>query len=54
MYIDGFGTCCDFRLQVWPGVTRLRDFKQTFPRWRNTDFAQVRAAAGARQRGQLF
>ncbi|CAK9006190.1 unnamed protein product [Durusdinium trenchii] len=34
--------------EVWPGVTRLRDFKQTFPRWRNTDFAQVRAAAGAR------
>jgi len=34
--------------EVWPGVSRLRDFKQTFPRWRNTDFAQVRAHAGPR------
>ena len=34
--------------KVWPGVSRLRDFKQTFPRWRNTDFAQVRAHAGPR------
>eukprot|EP00438_Fugacium_kawagutii_P020533 Skav202297 [mRNA] locus=scaffold60:29059:52659:+ [translate_table: standard] len=29
--------------EVWPGVSKLRDFKKTFPVWRNTDFAQVRA-----------
>lgn len=40
--------------KVWPGVSRLRDFKQTFPRWRNTDFAQVRAHAGPRTKCTHF
>eukprot|EP00931_Biecheleriopsis_adriatica_P086839 TRINITY_DN6140_c0_g1_i1.p1 TRINITY_DN6140_c0_g1~~TRINITY_DN6140_c0_g1_i1.p1 ORF type:complete len:318 (+),score=69.14 TRINITY_DN6140_c0_g1_i1:99-1052(+) len=32
--------------EVWPGVSRLRDFKQSFPKWKDTDFAEVRQAAG--------
>lgn len=28
--------------QVWPGVTKLRDFKLTFPKWQDSDFAELR------------
>jgi serine/threonine protein kinase len=31
--------------KTWPGVSTLRDFKQRFPHWADTDFAEVRAAA---------
>ncbi|CAE7361555.1 CDC28 [Symbiodinium natans] len=31
--------------EVWPGVTSLVDFKESFPRWRGTGFAEVRARA---------
>eukprot|EP00440_Ansanella_granifera_P055647 gb/GFBE01060315.1/.p1 GENE.gb/GFBE01060315.1/~~gb/GFBE01060315.1/.p1 ORF type:complete len:323 (+),score=71.63 gb/GFBE01060315.1/:1-969(+) len=33
---------------VWPGVSQLRDFKNSFPKWKDTDFAEVRQAAGPR------
>lgn len=33
--------------EVWPGVTTLRDFKQTFPNWHDTHFVDVRAAGPA-------
>lgn len=29
--------------EVWPGVTTLRDFKTEFPKWRDTQLADVRA-----------
>merc|ERR550532_2931261 len=29
--------------EVWPGVTTLRDFKSEFPKWRDTQLADVRA-----------
>jgi len=32
--------------EVWPGVSQLRDFKQGFPKWRDTNFAEVRAGGG--------
>ncbi|CAE8640057.1 unnamed protein product [Polarella glacialis] len=32
----------------WPGISKLRDFKLTFPKWQDTDFADVREAAGPR------
>jgi cyclin-dependent kinase 2 len=31
--------------EMWPGVSTLRDFKQRFPQWADTDFSEVRAAA---------
>ncbi|CAJ1455233.1 unnamed protein product [Effrenium voratum] len=34
--------------EVWPGVSALRDFKLSFPKWRSTDFAEVYARAGYR------
>lgn len=39
--------------EVWPGVTGLQDYKQRFPRWQDTDLADVRAAAAeaARKHG---
>merc|ERR1719247_2611472 len=33
--------------EVWPGVTTLRDYKQHFPQWRDSNMAEVRAAAAA-------
>jgi len=33
--------------EAWPGVTSLRDFKRCAPKWQDTDFADVRRAAGA-------
>lgn len=33
--------------EVWPGVTLLRDYKQEFPRWHDTNFAAVREAGPA-------
>lgn len=33
--------------EVWPGVSTLRDFKQTFPNWHNTHFSDVRASGPA-------
>lgn len=33
--------------RVWPGVTTLRDFKQRFPKWTDTNFREVRDVAGA-------
>lgn len=30
---------------VWPGVTKLRDFKHSFPKWQDTNFQEVRAFA---------
>lgn len=36
-----FGTPTD---EVWPGVSKLRDFKQEFPKWSDTKLADARAA----------
>lgn len=33
--------------EVWPGVTTLRDYKKHFPQWRDSNMAEVRAAAAA-------
>lgn len=33
--------------EVWPGVESLQDYKQLFPRWKDSDFAEVRDAASA-------
>lgn len=32
--------------EVWPGVSTLRDFKQEFPKWRDSNFGDVRAVGG--------
>lgn len=32
--------------EVWPGVTTLQDWKQRFPKWPDTKFAEVRRQAG--------
>lgn len=32
--------------KAWPGVSQLPDYKQSFPQWRDTDFADVRRLAG--------
>jgi len=32
--------------RVWPGVTKLPDFKLTFPKWHDTDFAELREHVG--------
>jgi len=31
--------------ESWPGVTTLRDYKQRFPRWSDTGFAEVRTGS---------
>ena len=31
--------------ETWPGVTTLREYKQRFPQWSDTDLAEVRAGA---------
>jgi len=31
---------------VWPGVSQMRDYKMSFPKWQNTDFVDVREMAG--------
>lgn len=33
--------------QIWPGVTQLQDYKQGFPQWSDTHFADVRRLAGS-------
>lgn len=33
--------------EVWPGVSTLKDYQQEFPKWRGSNFADVRAAAPA-------
>lgn len=33
--------------EVWPGVTTLRDFKHRFPKWQDTQLAEVRRSAGS-------
>lgn len=33
--------------EVWPGVTSLRDFTQEFPKWNNSELADVRACGPA-------
>lgn len=32
---------------VWPGVTTLKDYKKTFPKWRDSQLADVRRSAGS-------
>lgn len=33
--------------EVWPGVSTLRDWKQSAPKWKDTDFAEVRRLSGS-------
>jgi len=33
--------------EVWPGVSTLRDFKEEFPKWQDTELAEVRASGPA-------
>jgi len=33
--------------EVWPGVTTLRDFKHRFPKWQDTQLAEVRRITGS-------
>lgn len=33
--------------EVWPGVTTLRDFKHRFPKWQDTQLAEVRRSASS-------
>lgn len=32
--------------EAWPGVTTLKDYKQRFPKWQDTNLAEVRRLAG--------